>query len=274
MEITSLCIRLLVNLLLLIAAQHTHCAQRADAAFPHIEPPRLQFFEYESIFLSCSGFRGPTEWRVIKRIHSNTTPWENSTGSMTFKPAYISYSGEYWCENGEGERSNTLNIIVTAGVVILESPALPVMEGQSISLRCRKKAPPYLLTADFYKDGLLKDTGYKGKMTIHNVSKSNEGLYKCKIIGAGESPESWLAVRAVLLSVVGILQCRKHREYELAGVAEPLSDTYANVTKHKKKKGCQESVMSDVTYAVVTIKKKKRGNQQQKIASSQQTAYE
>ena len=33
------------------------------------------------------------------------------------------------------------------------------------------------------------------RMTIYNVSKSDEGLYKCSMSGLGESPESWLAVR-------------------------------------------------------------------------------
>ncbi|MEQ2249610.1 hypothetical protein ILYODFUR_031100 [Ilyodon furcidens] len=31
-------------------------------------------------------------------------------------------------------------------------------------------------------------------MTLSKVSKSDEGLYKCSISHAGESPESWLAV--------------------------------------------------------------------------------
>ncbi|MEQ2227218.1 hypothetical protein ILYODFUR_035569, partial [Ilyodon furcidens] len=31
-------------------------------------------------------------------------------------------------------------------------------------------------------------------MTLSKVSKSDEGLYKCSISGAGKSPESWLAV--------------------------------------------------------------------------------
>ncbi|KAM9425162.1 uncharacterized protein KZ484_007581 [Pholidichthys leucotaenia] len=31
-------------------------------------------------------------------------------------------------------------------------------------------------------------------MTIHNFSKSHEGLYKCSISGVGESPESWIGL--------------------------------------------------------------------------------
>ncbi len=79
--------------------------------------------------------------------------------------------------------------------MILEIPALPVMEGEAVTLSCRNQTTSSVLIADFYKDGILKWTSYEGKITFHNVSKLDEGLYKCIIIGVGESAESWLAVR-------------------------------------------------------------------------------
>lgn len=78
--------------------------------------------------------------------------------------------------------------------MILESPALPVMAGDTVVLRCSNKATLLNHTADFYKDGLPIRTGYSEKMIIRSVSKSDEGLYKCSVSGAGESPESRLAV--------------------------------------------------------------------------------
>lgn len=79
--------------------------------------------------------------------------------------------------------------------VMLESPIHPVMEGDSVTLRCRKNKTPANNIADFYKHGVYTGTGYKGELTIHNVSKSDEGFYKCRISGDGESPEKWLSVR-------------------------------------------------------------------------------
>ncbi|XP_038839697.1 low affinity immunoglobulin gamma Fc region receptor II-a-like [Salvelinus namaycush] len=102
-------------------------------------------------------------------------------------------SGVYWCESGSGEHSNAVNITVHAGAVILESPALPVTEGDSVTLRCRYQGTPSNLTADFYKDGSLIRTETTGEMTIPAVSKSDEGLYKCTN-SEGESPESWMTV--------------------------------------------------------------------------------
>uniref|UniRef100_A0A1A7ZZF0 Ig-like domain-containing protein n=1 Tax=Nothobranchius furzeri TaxID=105023 RepID=A0A1A7ZZF0_NOTFU len=76
-------------------------------------------------------------------------------------------------------------------------------------------------------------------MTLQNISKSDEGRYKCSISGKGESPESWLAVvkpqtgpdeeaphlrgqtktvillrvslTAVLLLLIGVILIRKHK---------------------------------------------------------------
>ncbi|XP_035530994.1 low affinity immunoglobulin gamma Fc region receptor II-b-like [Morone saxatilis] len=105
------------------------------------------------------------------------------------------HSGEYWCELGGGKKTNTVNITVTAGSVILESPVLPVMEGKAVTLSCRNKTTSSNLTADFYKDGHFMESSSTGDVTIPSVSKSDEGLYKCRISDVGESPESWLAVR-------------------------------------------------------------------------------
>ncbi|KAM7366617.1 hypothetical protein PAMP_016040 [Pampus punctatissimus] len=195
MDVAALSIRLLINVLMVVQVPHSYCSQKDDAAFPHIVPNRLQFFEYESISVNCE-FDGSTKWRLMRTLNETSpTKWLTSETPVTIKPAFSSDSGEYWCEDGKGLRSNAINISVTAGSVILESPVLPPKQGDSLTLHCKKKHTFDLVIADFYKNGLLVKTGYKGNLTIHNISTSNEGLYKCTISGAGESPESWLTVR-------------------------------------------------------------------------------
>ncbi|XP_033182411.1 low affinity immunoglobulin gamma Fc region receptor II-like [Anabas testudineus] len=197
MEGTMFYIRLLLNLLLLLTAQGQKRpdVQEAGRASLQINPNRLQFFEYESLSLSCVGSHGPTEWSVMKRNPSNSPQWETSTGLMEIKAAFVLHNGEYFCENEEGEKSRTVNITVIAGDVILESPALPVMEGENVTLTCRKLRTSSKLPADFYKNGNFIKTEYTGEMTIHNISMSDEGFYKCSISGSqGESPQSWLPV--------------------------------------------------------------------------------
>ncbi|XP_025760994.1 Fc receptor-like B, partial [Oreochromis niloticus] len=97
-------------------------------------------------------------------------------------------SGVYWCESREGPISNMVNLTVTGGSVILQSPVLPVMEGDDVTLLCKTKTPPSNLPAAFYKDGSLIRKQPTGHMTIQHVSRSDEGLYKCDISGHGESP--------------------------------------------------------------------------------------
>ncbi|KAM8747577.1 uncharacterized protein AB9X84_015561 [Acanthopagrus schlegelii] len=131
-----------------------------------------------------------------KDINAECSPIKKtSTGSScTVDRAYPTDSGEYWCETEGGQRSNSVNITVTAGSVILESPVVPILEGKDVTLHCRNKKA--YLQADFYKDDVLMESSPTGNMTIHNVIKSVEGIYKCSIPGVGESPGSWLFVIA------------------------------------------------------------------------------
>uniref|UniRef100_A0A673WA43 Ig-like domain-containing protein n=1 Tax=Salmo trutta TaxID=8032 RepID=A0A673WA43_SALTR len=142
----------------------------------------LSFFEYESVSLSCEVQGNSTGWRVVRNTSRGNlsdcdTDWGKQQGSSCIVSLKPSDSGVYWCESGSGEHSNAVNITVHAGAVILESPALPVTEGDSVTLRCRYQGTPSDLTAVFYKDGSLIRTETTGEMTIPAVSKSDEGLY-------------------------------------------------------------------------------------------------
>uniref|UniRef100_A0A4W5KLV1 Ig-like domain-containing protein n=1 Tax=Hucho hucho TaxID=62062 RepID=A0A4W5KLV1_9TELE len=137
-------------------------------------------------------------WRVVRNTSRGNlsechTDWGKQQGSSCTVSLIASHSGVYWCESGSGEHSNEVNITVHAGAVILESPALPVTEGDSVTLRCRYQGTPSDLTAVFYKDGSLIRTETTGEITIPALSKSDEGLYKCSN-SKGESPESWMTV--------------------------------------------------------------------------------
>lgn len=84
--------------------------------------------------------------------------------------------------------------------MILESPALPVAAGASVILRCKAEMNTSNRKYNFYKDDLSIGSSLMGEMTIHNASKSDEGLYKCSVPGGGESVGSWLAVEGEMNS--------------------------------------------------------------------------
>ncbi|XP_034146590.1 low affinity immunoglobulin gamma Fc region receptor II-a-like [Esox lucius] len=162
-------------------------------------------------------------------VESGCSPhWGSITGSTcTITSTDTGDSGVYWCESGSGQYSNAVNITVSDGDVILESPAHLVTEGDSLTLRCKCRNQRCTNSkVDFYKDGVLIRNETTGEMTISAVMKSDEGFYKCKSDQI-ESPESWVTVRvtgsstsfpvgvvvgpvvaAVLLTIILVLLCR------------------------------------------------------------------
>ncbi|XP_076738746.1 high affinity immunoglobulin gamma Fc receptor I-like [Maylandia zebra] len=241
MEVRFATIRLLLNVLLLLVTVADD-SQTHNSGFPQVVPNRQQFFQSEGVTISCERLNGLTGWRVMKKINGGVRPcasnWETSIGPCKIINAYPSTdSGEYWCEHGGIQKSNSVNITVTdlESHVILEIPVQPVMEGENVTLHCRKKDANSNYTAKFYKNGVSTGSSSSGNIMIPTVSKSDEGLYKCSIADAGESPESWLSVEGhptvhyverylglciglgvllvvILLILAGLIQCNKHQQ--------------------------------------------------------------
>ncbi|XP_050925619.1 low affinity immunoglobulin gamma Fc region receptor III-A-like [Lates calcarifer] len=235
MEVTALCFRLMMVLMVLL---DSNVHSQTDGSLFLIVPNRLQFFQYESVSFHCELPDGSSQLRGIRNNNQFVPNCDmRRTLTCNIEPAYDTDSGEYWCETEGGERSSTVNITVTAGPVILESPARPVMEGDDVTLRCRHKTKSINLQAGFYKDGILMKRSSVGEMTINNVSRSDEGLYRCSISGVGDSAESRLTVREpqpshhrssdiliplwisvtltlvlVLLLLLGLFHFRNHRD--------------------------------------------------------------
>ncbi|XP_074479423.1 Fc receptor-like protein 5 isoform X2 [Sebastes fasciatus] len=278
MEVTALCITLLMNVLMLLVAQ-VPFSYSQKAAFPQVVPNRQQFFQYETIVVSCEGLEGLTGWRVMRKnkgvVKICAATWSTSTGPCEIKDTFTEVdSGEYWCEIGGLQTSNTVNITVTAGSVILESPVLPVMVGDAVTLSCRDEQASSNLTADFYKDGHFMERSSTGEMTIHNVSRSNEGLYKCRISGAGGSPESWLTVRVAadgpqlllllcigvgvflvfLLLLVGSMRCRRRPTITRDTPTSPSTLRSSSSPRTV----CEETSM---IYSVITKPQREEGNE-------------
>uniref|UniRef100_A0A673JZ46 Ig-like domain-containing protein n=1 Tax=Sinocyclocheilus rhinocerous TaxID=307959 RepID=A0A673JZ46_9TELE len=167
-----------------------------------ISPSRTQHFTLVSLSLSCEDQSNSDRWRV--RRYTGSGQWEDcsslrrasQTGSTcTISSINTSDTGVYWCQSESGENSHPVNITVHPDV-ILESPVHPVTEGDTLTLRClyQHSTPPNL-RADFYKDGSLIQN-QTTEMIISTVSKSHEGFYYCKHPERGESPKSWISVRA------------------------------------------------------------------------------
>ncbi|KAM4565004.1 Fc receptor-like protein 5 [Fundulus diaphanus] len=165
-----------------------------------VSPSRSQFFKGDSVSLSCEEDNSSAGWTVRRNTTRRTrTQCGDGWGIPAGSTCNISYlftldSGVYWCEWREGAASSSIQLTVTGGSVILQSPVLPVMEGDDVTLSCHTKTAPSNLPAAFYKDGSLIRTEPAGHMTLHHVTSSDEGLYRCSISAHGESPSSRISV--------------------------------------------------------------------------------
>ncbi|KAJ0006117.1 hypothetical protein NQD34_013390 [Periophthalmus magnuspinnatus] len=184
-------------------------------------PNRLQFFQYDSVSLSCEDQTNASEWTIMRNtsFHKNEKNSPQNKSNWVFNSnLYYNDAGVYWCQSERGECGAVVNINVTAGHVILESPSLPVKEGETVTLRClfnpRKKTRTEG-TFVFFKDGDCVRNSTGGDLTIHNVAHSDSGLYTCSHQGelslgstlevlktAGRPPQPELTPSSVTSSII------------------------------------------------------------------------
>ncbi|AWO97331.1 putative Fc receptor-like protein 5-like [Scophthalmus maximus] len=153
----------------------------------------------EDVSLSCEDDDASTGWTLRRNTTTETRTECVDWGRPADSSCFINYpvpldSGVYWCESREGGASDSVNITVTDQPVILQSPVRPVAEGHDVTLHCKTTTPSHDPTADFYKDGALVRAEPTGHMTIHHVSKSDQGFYTCAVGGLGPSPPAWISV--------------------------------------------------------------------------------
>uniref|UniRef100_A0A3Q4G6N7 Ig-like domain-containing protein n=1 Tax=Neolamprologus brichardi TaxID=32507 RepID=A0A3Q4G6N7_NEOBR len=184
------------------AAMKTSLTSPLFTARLTVSPSSSQLFELDFVSL------------MMIQCGKNFGRWSGSTCTISYM--YTWDSGVYWCESREGPIS---------GSVILQSPVLPVMEGDDVTLLCKTKTTPSNLPAAFYKDGSLISKQSTGHMTIQRVSRSDEGLYKCDISGHGESPSSWITVTGEELHS----HFMSYFSHNNAGVSVILFDTMRNI---------------------------------------------
>ncbi|KAJ8007917.1 hypothetical protein DPEC_G00099160 [Dallia pectoralis] len=126
-----------------------------------LSPNRTQHFTLKSLYLSCDQKGNSTGGRLMRYTETGvesgcSSNWRSITGSTCNITSTSTWdSGVYWCESGSGQSSNAVNITVSVGAVILESPAHPVTEGNSVTLQFPFNQTNMNITAEFYKDGEL-----------------------------------------------------------------------------------------------------------------------
>ncbi|KAA8589933.1 hypothetical protein FQN60_013298 [Etheostoma spectabile] len=95
------------------------CCVEIDAcrAALRVLPNRSQFFQYESVTLSCGPLGGSAGWRVKRNTSTNINEpcGRTNTTPCVISELYPFDTGVYWCESAAGECSNAVNITVIGG---------------------------------------------------------------------------------------------------------------------------------------------------------------
>ncbi|KAG8005932.1 hypothetical protein GBF38_004999 [Nibea albiflora] len=177
------------------------------ASIDLISHNRIQFAHGENFTVSCQLPDDNSQWKMMRNDvwTGNITECPNQVSSgrnlsCTSRSQYPWTDYVYWCESSTGERSNALNITTTIAVkAVLESPSLPVLEGEDVVLRCLTRdntSKPFTPSSEaiFYKDDGTKWILTEGTLTLTAVTKANEGFYECKKPLGEKSDKSWLSV--------------------------------------------------------------------------------
>uniref|UniRef100_A0A665T3B8 Ig-like domain-containing protein n=1 Tax=Echeneis naucrates TaxID=173247 RepID=A0A665T3B8_ECHNA len=165
----------------------------------NIHPNKLQFFKYETIILTCHVPEDSTGWRVMRNtsirvLQPCSEIWKSQHLSCSTEDTFPSDTGAYWCQSDRGEP-----FCFPDKGVILQSPSLPVMEGDPVTFLCLYKekdqdTPTSNFQTSYFRNGAFIGRHSKGNMTLPSVSMSDEGLYKCEHPTKGQSAESKLTV--------------------------------------------------------------------------------
>ncbi|XP_058867971.1 Fc receptor-like protein 6 [Acipenser ruthenus] len=176
-----------------------------------LQPAWSQIFTGETITLSCEVEGGSADWRFKQYRDGReeagcSDQYSRRYGdSCTISYAQNSHNGVYWCESASGqERSNAVTLTVSNQWVILQTPSQPVIEGDTLTLRCLIRNGYKAARVAFYKDNNQLQYRAGTARSVDRVSKSDEGSYRCKAWwwntasrteSWSESAEVWVSVR-------------------------------------------------------------------------------
>ncbi|XP_055359290.1 sialoadhesin-like isoform X2 [Betta splendens] len=189
--------------------------------FLNVSPNRQQFFIRGSVSLTCVNDGCPADgWTVMKHSggHNMCDPGLRDFGTVSGSSVVLTDLDNkdisfYWCENSDGRMSEYTSIWVEDHV-ILDIPALPVMTGSNLTLRCLSRDGS-AVAAFFFINGTLVGPEPKAELKIASVQKSDEGAYACTAVMYGRSPVSFLRVRDPPSAITALAPSTTHLQVSL-----------------------------------------------------------
>ncbi|XP_052057077.1 low affinity immunoglobulin gamma Fc region receptor II-like isoform X5 [Apodemus sylvaticus] len=153
----------------------THDLQKAVVK---LEPPWIQVLKEDIVTLTCEGAHNPgnssTQW-----FHNGRSIWSQVQPSYTFK-ASENDSGEYRCRTEQTSLSDPVHLGVISDWLLLQTPRLVFLEGETITLRCHSWQSKHLNKISFFRNG--KSVRFHNSYNNFSIPKANHnhsGDYYC-----------------------------------------------------------------------------------------------
>lgn len=196
----------MMKMLMIVLLLHGVCvlllsAPTVSAVSLYVSPNHQQFFKGDRyVSLSCVDDGQTADGWTVKRTRGVSTEgcgaaadFRRVNNSFCVLDLSVSSGGSFWCENSSGQKSDEVSIAVSEKQLILEIPALPVNTGSNVTLLCKPRNGS-AKKSYFFKDEVKLGDGPEGKLILHNVQQSDEGLYSCSTV-IHQSPQSRLKVK-------------------------------------------------------------------------------
>ncbi|XP_021053829.1 low affinity immunoglobulin gamma Fc region receptor II [Mus pahari] len=144
-----------------------------------LEPPWIQVLKEDMVTLTCEGTHNPgnssTQW-----FHNGRSIRSQVQASYTFK-ATANDSGEYRCQMEQTRLSDPVDLGVISDWLLLQTPQLVFLEGETITLRCHSWRNKLLTKISFFHNE--KSVRYQHNSNNFSIPKANHnhsGDYYCK----------------------------------------------------------------------------------------------
>ncbi|XP_039599752.1 hemicentin-1-like [Polypterus senegalus] len=231
-------------------------------------PTWTVLFAGEKLTLNCRVNGDPQikkfRWFMATANHlRQNLSCENIPGcSITFSDK--NQSGLYWCETESGEkRSKAVSFTVTADMVALQTPPLPLTEGDDVTLECRTRYPTSHMTKVYHEDQEMQPSVWYTR-----VKKEHEGRYKCVVFSrqtlVASSEEVNITVRdffsSVMLTSVPGLSVKEEEMVKLT--CEVKNNSLQKLPVHYSflKDGVVLSEGENITYTIMKMNESHAGN--------------
>ncbi|XP_072214881.1 Fc receptor-like protein 4 isoform X2 [Excalfactoria chinensis] len=152
----------------------------AEMALLTMDPPWRVIFQGESVTLRCQGppvyGQQPMAW-----YHNGKLLEHTETNTYKIQNAKYKQNGRYECLSPGSTSSNSITLIISYDLLILQVPSHAVFEGELLQMRCRGWNGGSLAAVRYYRDGtdITKPYTSAEQLSIPQAKTQHSGRYHC-----------------------------------------------------------------------------------------------